>query len=94
VERVDCPLDDLVKIHVVFQEPIVELEEIVANDRSGESSKEALLNRIPLKMKTIDHGPGDKLAELFVHILAGGMHVKELETSPHPPVRDPAVAHA
>jgi hypothetical protein len=52
------------------------------------------LDRNPIKMKTIDHSPGDKLAELFVHILAGGMHVKELETSPHPLIRDEAVAHA
>jgi hypothetical protein len=54
----------------------------------------AALDRIPLTMKTIDHSPGDKLAELFAHILAGGMHVKELETSPHPLIRDEAVAHA
>jgi hypothetical protein len=54
----------------------------------------AALDRVPLKMKTIDHSPGDKLAELFVHILAGGMHVKELETSPHPVIQDEAVAHA
>ncbi len=52
------------------------------------------LNRMPIKMKTIDHSPGDKLAELFVHILAGGMHVKELERSPHPLIQDEAVAHA
>jgi hypothetical protein len=54
----------------------------------------AALNRVPLKMKTIDHSPGDKLAELFVHILAGGMHVKELETSPRPLIHDEAVARA
>jgi hypothetical protein len=30
------------------------------------------LKRIPIKMKTIDHSPGDKLAELFVHILDQG----------------------
>jgi hypothetical protein len=52
------------------------------------------LDRLPIKMKTIDHSPGDKVAELLVHILAGGMHVKELETSPHPMIRDEAVAHA
>src|SRR5712692_7386441 len=52
------------------------------------------LDRVPIKMKTIDHSPGDKLAELLLHILAGGMHVKELETSPHPLVHDPAVARA
>jgi hypothetical protein len=50
--------------------------------------------RVPIRMKTIDHSPGDKLAELFAHILAGGMHVKELETSPHPLIQDEAVAHA
>jgi hypothetical protein len=52
------------------------------------------LDRIPITMKTVDHSPGDKLAELFVHVLAGGMHVKELETSPHPLIQDEAVAHA
>jgi hypothetical protein len=52
------------------------------------------LGRVPVRMKTIVHSPGDKLAELVVHILAGGMHVKELETSPHPVVQDQAVAHA
>ena len=52
------------------------------------------LNRVPITMKTIDHSPGDKLAELFIHILAGGMHVKELETNAHPLIQDQAVAHA
>ncbi len=52
------------------------------------------LDRVPIKMKTIDHSPGDKLAQLLVHILAGGMHVKELETNPRPLVHDRAVAHA
>jgi hypothetical protein len=52
------------------------------------------LDRIPIPMKTIDHSPGDKVAELLVHILAGGMHVNELETSPHPVRQDEAVAHA
>lgn len=52
------------------------------------------LRRVPIKMKTIDHSPGDKVAELLIHILAGGMHVKDLETSPHPVIRDEAVAHA
>lgn len=28
--------------------------------------------RVPVKMKTIDHSPADKLSELLVHILAGG----------------------
>ncbi|HEX2185968.1 MAG TPA: transposase [Chloroflexota bacterium] len=52
------------------------------------------LGRVPFKMKTVDHGPGDKLAELLVHILAGGMHLKELETAPHPLVYDHPVARA
>ena len=52
------------------------------------------LHRVPFKMKTIDHSPGDKLTELLVHILAGGMHLKELEASPHPLVLDHAVVHA
>ena len=28
--------------------------------------------RVPIKMKTIDHSPADKLAELLAHILTGG----------------------
>lgn len=52
------------------------------------------LHRVPFKMKTVTHSPGDKLTELFVHPLAGGMHVQELEVSPHPLVRDQAVAQA
>lgn len=52
------------------------------------------LHRVPFKMKTIDHSPGDKLTELLVHILAGGMHLKELEASPHPLVLDQAVVQA
>jgi hypothetical protein len=52
------------------------------------------LDRIPFKMKTIDHRPGEKLAELLVHLLAGGMHLKELEAGPRPLVRDQAVAQA
>jgi len=54
----------------------------------------AALERVPFKMKTIDHSPGDKLAELLTHILAGGMHLKDLEARPHALVRDQAVAHA
>lgn len=50
--------------------------------------------RVPITMKTVKHSPADKVAQLFVHILAGGMHVIELERSPHPLVRDHAVAHA
>jgi hypothetical protein len=52
------------------------------------------LGRVPFRMKTIDHSPGDKLVELLVHILAGRMHLKELETAPHPLVQDHAVAEA
>jgi len=40
------------------------------------------LDRIPIGMKTIDHSAGDKLAELLAHILAGGMHARELERVP------------
>ena len=52
------------------------------------------LNQVPFAMKTVDHSPGEKLTELLVHILAGGMHINELETSPHPMVRDTAVAQS
>jgi hypothetical protein len=52
------------------------------------------LNQVPFKMKTVDHSPGDKLSELLVHILAGGMHLCELGRSAHPLVQDPTVAHA
>jgi len=52
------------------------------------------LNRVPFGMKTVQHSPGDKLNQLLVHILAGGMHVKELQTSPHPLVQDQTVAEA
>lgn len=52
------------------------------------------LHRVPFPMKTVDHSPGDKLAELLAHILAGGMHVTELAASPHPLVDDQAVAAA
>src|SRR5262245_16381016 len=52
------------------------------------------LGRVPIEMKTVDHSPGDKLVELLVHILAGGMHLKELGAAPHPLVRDGAVARA
>jgi hypothetical protein len=52
------------------------------------------LERVPFKMKTIEHSPGDKLAELLIHILAGGMPIKELEVSPHPLVQDQTVAQA
>ncbi len=54
----------------------------------------AALERVPFKMKTVAHRPADKLGEVLVHILAGGMHVQELEASPRPLVRDVAVAQA
>jgi hypothetical protein len=50
--------------------------------------------RVPFPVKTVDHSPDDKLAELLAHILAGGMHVQELATSAHPLVDDRAVAAA
>src|SRR2546427_1799551 len=52
------------------------------------------LERVPVKMKTVEHSPGEKLAELGAHILAGGMHIHELEASPHPLVQDDLVAQA
>jgi len=52
------------------------------------------LERVPFPMKTIAHSPGEKLAELAAHILSGGMHVHELEASPHPLVQDGTVAQA
>jgi len=52
------------------------------------------LERIPFKMKTIDHRPQDKTVELLAHLLAGGMHVSELGKSAHPLVQDAAVAAA
>ncbi len=50
--------------------------------------------RVPIKMKTIEHSPADKLAELLAHILAGGMHLQELRGGPHPLVAERAVARA
>jgi hypothetical protein len=38
--------------------------------------------RVPIKMKTIDHSPADKLAELLAHILAGGLHLQEVRCWP------------
>lgn len=52
------------------------------------------LERLPHKMKTVEHSPGAKIAELLAHILAGGMHVSELAKSAHPLVTDQAVAEA
>ena len=54
----------------------------------------AALERVPFPMKTVAHRPGEKLAELEAHILAGGMHICELEASAHPLVQDPLVAQA
>jgi hypothetical protein len=52
------------------------------------------LARVPVKMKTVAHSPGDKLAELLAHILAGGMHIQQLTASPRPLVADDTVAQA
>jgi hypothetical protein len=52
------------------------------------------LQRIPFPMKTVAHSPAAELAELLVHILAGGMHGVELKRSAHPLVDDDTVAHA
>lgn len=51
-------------------------------------------SQVPVPMKTVDHSPGEKLAQLFCHILAGGMHITELAHRPHPLVNDGAVAGA
>jgi hypothetical protein len=54
----------------------------------------AALGEVPFKMKTLAHRPGEKLAELLVLILSGGMHVSELSHGPHPVLADPVVAQA
>lgn len=36
----------------------------------------AAFRRVPFPMKKVAHRPANKLGELVVHILAGGMHVK------------------
>jgi hypothetical protein len=54
----------------------------------------AAFERVPIKMKTVAHSPGDKLGELLAHILAGGMHVRELAAGARPLVDDRAVAAA
>jgi hypothetical protein len=61
---------------------------------AGQIGLLAALQRVPFPMKTVVHRPGDKLAELLAHILAGGMHVKELGASGHPLVADRVVARA
>src|SRR5258708_39280891 len=54
----------------------------------------AALAEVPFNMKTLTHRPGEKLAELLVLILRGGMHVSEVSHGPHPVITDPAVAQA
>lgn len=54
----------------------------------------AALQTVPFPMKTVTHSPGDKLTQLLAHLLAGGMHIDELDTSPHPLRRDAAVVQA
>src|SRR3972149_1804681 len=49
------------------------------------------IEQVPFKMKTVDHSPADKVAELLCHILSGGMHINELAKSPHPLGKDHAV---
>jgi Transposase DDE domain group 1 len=61
---------------------------------AGQIGLLAALQRVPFPMKTVDHRPGDKLAELLAHILAGGMHVTELAASAHPLVDDRVGAQA
>lgn len=52
------------------------------------------LGRVPFKMKTVQHSPGDKLTELLIHLLAGGMHITELERRPPALIHDQPVAQA
>jgi len=52
------------------------------------------IEQVPFKMKTVDHSPADKVAELLCHILSGGMHINELAKSAHPLGKDQAVAQA
>jgi len=52
------------------------------------------IEQVSFKMKTVDHSPADKVAELLCHILAGGMHINELGRSAHPLGKDQAVAQA
>src|SRR3972149_6290634 len=42
------------------------------------------IEQVPFKMKTVDHSPADKVAELLCHILSGGMHINELGRSANP----------
>jgi hypothetical protein len=52
------------------------------------------LKDVPINMKTIEHQPGEKLAEVLAHILAGGMHITELARGAHPLIHDAAAARA
>ena len=52
------------------------------------------VEHVPFPMKTLMHSPADKLIELLCHVLAGGMHIKELTKNTHPLVHDQAVAEA
>ena len=52
------------------------------------------LGKVPVAMKTVEHSPADKLAELLCHICGGGMHVKDLEDDAHPLGEDGAVSRA
>lgn len=78
-------------------QPLVETEHglLVAYGRFAQQSGliEAL-ERLPFRMKTVEHSPADKAAELLAHILRGGMHVIELSKSAHALVSDQAVAEA
>lgn len=81
----------------VQSQPLVEAEHglLVAYGRFAEQIELLdALQRLPLKMKTVEHSPADKAAELLAHILSGGMHVIDLSRSAHPLVSDQAVAEA
>jgi hypothetical protein len=52
------------------------------------------LEMVPFGMKTVEHSPQDKTAELLAHLLAGGMHISELDRAAHPLVHDQTVAEA
>src|SRR3989304_641072 len=52
------------------------------------------IEQVSFKMKTVDHSPADKVAELLCHLLSGGTHINELGKSAHPLGKDQAVAQA
>jgi hypothetical protein len=52
------------------------------------------LEAIPIPQRTRQHGPQTKLLELLVATLAGCEYLQDLNTGPHPIVRDGAVARA